>query len=97
MSFDVLHLLAHLFDQDLHFDGGTRGFQILRLRGQGVRLAIEFLHQEIEAPSRWLIADEGFADFGHVAAQPVDFLVDVEALRQDGEFLFEPIVIDVAD
>ena len=31
-----------------------------------------------------------------MAAQAVEFLVDVEPLRQDREFLFEPFVVDVA-
>ena len=32
-----------------------------------------------------------------VAAQPIDLFVDVQPLRQNREFLFEPILIDVAD
>ena len=40
---------------------------------------------------------EGLADLGDVAAQAIDFLVDVESLRENGELLFEPFVIDFAD
>ena len=43
------------------------------------------------------LAVEGLANFGDVAAQAVDLLVDVQALRQDGEFLFEPVLIDIGD
>ena len=30
--FDVLHLLAHLLDDDLHVDRGARRLEVLRLR-----------------------------------------------------------------
>ena len=41
------------------------------------------------------LAVEGLANLGHMAAQAIDLLIDVEALRQDGEFLFEPVLIDI--
>ena len=53
---DVLHLLAHLLDQHLHVDRGARGLDVLRLRRQGVGLAVQLLHQEIQPPARGLRA-----------------------------------------
>src|SRR6185437_10683380 len=42
-SLDVLHLLAHLLDDDLHVHRAAGGLQVLRLGGQRVGFAIELL------------------------------------------------------
>src|SRR5205823_3247800 len=44
----VLHLLAHLLDQDLHVDRAAGGLEVLGLRGQGIGFAVELLHEEVE-------------------------------------------------
>src|SRR5260221_1498271 len=49
VSFDVLHLLAHLLDHDLELQRGLRQLRVDRLGSQRVGFAIEFLHQEVEA------------------------------------------------
>lgn len=49
-SLDVLHLLAHLFDQGyLHVHTDVREIQRRRLRAQRVRLAVQFLDQKVQA------------------------------------------------
>src|SRR5690606_16610276 len=50
-SFDILDLFPQLFDDglELEADSGERGGS--RFRAQGVRLAHEFLHQEVVFPS----------------------------------------------
>ena len=48
---DVLDLLAHLFDQHLQLHGRLGAAAINRLAAQRVRLAIEFLHEEIQPAS----------------------------------------------
>src|SRR3984957_18976433 len=92
---DVLPLLTHLLDQYLHVDRRARGLDVLRLGGQGIRLTIQLLHEEVEAPTRGLLAGERLAPLGDVTAQPVEPLVDVEALGENGELLLQPLVIDV--
>src|SRR5688500_14853912 len=79
--FDILHLLAELLDDDLDVDGVARGLGVLRLRRQGVGLAVELLHQEIEPPADGILARQRLAHFGEVRAEARELLVDVEPLR----------------
>src|SRR5262245_29511305 len=65
---DVLNLLAHLLDDDFHIDSGARGFHILRFRGQRVGLAIQLLHQKVEASAGGLARIEDGCDLGQVTA-----------------------------
>ena len=50
-SLHVLNLLAELLDHGLQFKPDPRQGDIIRLCAQGIRLAPEFLRQEIEAPA----------------------------------------------
>ena len=47
-SFDILHLFAHLIDDDLQGKPGVRRLGVARLGGQRVGFAVEFLCEEIE-------------------------------------------------
>ncbi len=47
-SFDILHLLAHLIDNDLQGKPCVRDLVVTCLGGQRVGLSVEFLGQEIE-------------------------------------------------
>src|SRR3982751_1091577 len=47
-SLKVLHLLAHLLDQHLDLERCLRELRIDRLRAEGVRLAMQLLHEEVE-------------------------------------------------
>src|SRR5215213_9139177 len=73
----VLHLLAQLLDQHLQVDRGLRGARVHRLGAERVRLAIEFLHQEVQAPAHRLRPRKHPAGFGDVAGQAIEFLVHV--------------------
>ena len=88
-SLYILYLFAHLLDQHFQFDGGSRGCGVRGFRRQRVRLAIEFLHEKIEAASDGFVASEDRADFRDVTFQPIEFLVDVEFLRDQREFGFQ--------
>src|SRR5438445_6283333 len=50
-SLNVLYPLAQLLDRRLEREPGARQLDIRRFRAQRVGLAMEFLAQEIEAPS----------------------------------------------
>src|SRR5215472_1997412 len=90
----VLHLLAHLLDDHLHVDRGARGLEILRLRGERIRLAVELLHEEVEAPPGGLAAADYAAHLGNVAGEALELFVDVEALQQQRQLLLDALVID---
>ena len=62
--FDVLHLLAHLFDQHFHVHADARELQRCRLGAQRVGLAVQFLDQKVQA----------FADFAALLEQALDFI-----------------------
>lgn len=91
----ILHLLAHLLDQHLHLDRGACGLEILGLRGQGVGLAVELLHQEIQAPARRLGAAQRAARLLDVTDQSVELLVDVQPLQQQQHFLSDALLVDL--
>ena len=90
----VLHLLAHLLDQDLDVDRGARGLDVLRLRRERVRLAVQFLHQEVEPSSRWLLRIEHLQDLGHVTAQAVELFLDVHLAGEQRDLLLEALGVD---
>jgi hypothetical protein len=45
--FDVLHLLAHLLDENPHIHGFVRSARVSRLGGQRICLPADFLQKEI--------------------------------------------------
>src|SRR5262245_106036 len=47
--FHVLHLLAHLLDQHLELERRLRELRVHRLGPERVRLAVQFLHEEVES------------------------------------------------
>ncbi len=51
--------------------------------------------RKVQSPSRGFLAVESLAHLDHMAAQPIDLLVHVQALRQDRELLFKPFLVDV--
>src|SRR5215472_12834945 len=92
----VLHLLAHLLDDHLHVDRGACGLEILRLGRERIRLAVELLHEKVEAPPGGLAAADHAAHLGDVAGEALELLVDVEPLQQQRELLLDALVIDGA-
>lgn len=59
MLFDILHLLAHLLDQDLHVHADAGEVQGGRFGAQGVGLTVQLLDEEVQA----------FADFAALFQQ----------------------------
>jgi hypothetical protein len=53
MSLDVLYLLAHLLDQDLHLYDQASDLHVGGLRPEGVCLTVELLHQKVQAATYW--------------------------------------------
>ena len=84
---NVLYLLAHLLDQHLEFDRVLRGGGRDRLRGKRVRLAVEFLHQEVQTAAHLAAFFHHPAHFGHVGFQAVQFFVHVHFLGGQHQFL----------
>src|SRR5687768_697691 len=85
----VLHLLAQLLDQHLQLDRGLGGARVDRLRAQGIRLAVELLHQEVEPAADRLRQREHAPRLGDVAGEPVEFFVDVDLLQVEHDLLLE--------
>ena len=92
---DVLNLLPHLFDQYLHVDGDPRGIEFLRLRRERVGLAVQLLHEEIEASTGRFATGHDAANFDKMTIEPIEFLIDIGALQDQGNLLFEPLAIDL--
>src|SRR5262245_56870546 len=74
-SFDVLNLLAHLLDRDLHVHRGARGVHVLRLGGERIGFAVQRLHQKIQAASSGLRGVEHARHLIQVCCEPIELLV----------------------
>lgn len=96
--FDILHLFAHLFDQDFQLDRGLGAFGSDGFAAQSVGFAVQFLHQEVQpfAAAAFVFGNDT-AHFGNVGAQAAEFFVDVGFLDKEGKFLLQPVVVDAAD
>src|SRR2546429_7917988 len=88
--FRVLHLLAHLLDQDLHVDRAAGGLEVLGLRGQGVGFAVELLHEEVEPAASGLARADDAAHLADVAREALELPVHVQAPRQRRQPLLQP-------
>src|SRR5471032_3299507 len=89
--FDVLHLLAHLLDEDLQLHRDARHVVRDRLRAERVRLAIELLAEEIEALAAGASLVEDAAEFRDVRHQPRELLVDVDARGVEHDLLVDAL------
>ena len=86
-SFDILHLLAQLLDGGLQPQPGGGQRRGGGFAAQRVGLAVELLHQEVEAAADGgALGDQG-ARRGDVAGEPVQFLAHVGARGQQSDFL----------
>src|SRR5260221_1812025 len=91
----ILHLLAHLLDQHLEFQRRLRNFSVDRLAAQRVGLAVQFLRKKIQPLTGAAAGAEHAPHLGHVRGQPRQFLGDVDLGGEQGEFLFQAIVVRV--
>ena len=70
-SFQVLHLLAELLDHGLEFKSDIGELNIVRFGAQGVRFAVEFLGEKVEAaPDRAALGDQALC-LRNMGAKPV--------------------------
>ena len=93
--FDVLNLLPHLLDDDLHIDSAAGRLEVLRLRRERVRFAVQLLHEEVEAAAGGLAAVDDTSDFHDVTREAIELFVDVEPLHKDYQLLLETFLVDV--
>ena len=94
-SLDVLDLLTDFFDLGFCFDDCLGDGGVVRFRADGVELAGEFLAEEIEGAAGWLGGTEVFSEFREVRMKAGDFLADVAAVREKGNFLGDAFVCRV--
>ena len=72
-----------------------RGAACEGLGGQGVRLPVQLLHQEIEAPPAGAALVQRAPDLGDVGFEPIEFLVDIGFLGQVYQFLLQAVLVDL--
>src|SRR3954467_13257538 len=76
-SFQVLHLLAELFDDALELQADIGELHIVRLGTKRVGLTIEFLSEKVEsAADRATVSDQPL-DLRDMRGKPIKFLADV--------------------
>ena len=95
--FQVLHLLAHLLDQNLEVDGRIGHLARDGFGTERIGLAVQFLHQKIEPLAhRWRRARAIGAqaiDFVQVGAEPADFLGDIDFDAKQSDFLANAVLV----
>src|SRR5215213_4274489 len=90
---NVLHLFAHLLDQQLQFERAIGDLRAGGLGGERVRLAVQFLREEVEALARRTAVPQHAIDFRKVYGQPLELLVDVALAREHGDFRTDALVV----
>src|SRR5579884_706806 len=87
MLFNVLRLLAEFFQLGLERHHRARDDAVVRLRADGIDLAIDLLRQEIErAPDRFP-GIAAIVELLEMALQTRQFLRDVRAVSEIDDFL----------
>src|SRR5205807_2675944 len=81
--FDVEGLLAQALQLGLDLDhpGGDAG--VLRLRADGIDLAVDFLEQELQPAARGRAGFQERAELREVAGQAGQLLADVDAVGEE--------------
>src|SRR6478672_1021276 len=92
--FQVLHLLAELFDHALELEPDIGQRDIVRFRADRIGLAIELLRQKIEpATDGAAVCDQPFGLFD-MRGKPVELLADVGLARDQDRLLMQPVRIE---
>ena len=76
-SFQILHLLAELFDHALELEADIGQLDIVRFGTQRVGLTVEFLREKIESAANGAAICDQSLDLGDVRRQPIEFLAGV--------------------
>src|SRR2546423_1566336 len=92
-SFDVLHLLAHLLDQQLQLKRAVRDPAARRLGSERVGLAVELLGEEVEPFSGGAAFVQSALDLAEMRTEPLQLLVDVDFRGEERDFRADPFVV----
>ncbi len=74
---------------------GVGDLGVERLGTEGVRLAVQFLHEEIEPTTDRLRAREAGTHLGDMCVEAVKFLGNVALLRQQDDLLLDTLLVDL--
>src|SRR5262252_3248511 len=92
--FKVLRLFPHLLDDPLGGEGPLGELEIVRLRGDGVDLAVQLLDQEVERPADGAAALEQLRELLEVCAEARQLFPHVGLLRPDGDLGDDAPLVD---
>src|SRR2546428_11907676 len=96
-SFDVLNLLAHLLDQQLELEARVGEVLRNRLRAERVGLAVELLHQEVQALADHSSRPDHAVHLLEVRSQAVQLLGDVRLDAEERDLLAEALPAPAAE
>ncbi len=89
--FQILHLLTHLFDQKLEFHRRISEFGGGRFGAERIRLAIEFLHHEVEAFTDGPTGIENAPGLGQMGGQARELFCYVDPHTKQSHLLTDSI------
>src|SRR4051812_45198207 len=89
---NVLHLFAHLLDEDLELDRDARDLVRHGFRSERVRLAVQLLAEEVQALAACAALVEHAAEFRDVRDEARELLVHVDARRVKDDLLVDALV-----
>src|SRR6267142_3368642 len=97
--FKVLRLFAHFFDDPLGGERRLGELEIVRLRGDGVDLAVQLLDQEVERAADGAATVEQQRELLEMRAEPRQLFPDVGLLGPDRDLGEDPALVehDVAE
>src|SRR5258708_30358029 len=95
-SFDVLDLLAHLLDQQLELE--ARVGELLRhgLRSERIRLAVQLLHEEVQALADRPSGSHHPVHLFQVRAEAIELLGDVRLDSVERDLLPDALLVRAA-
>src|SRR2546428_139981 len=96
-SFDVLNLLAHLLDQQLELEARVGEVLRHRLRAERVGLAVELLHQKVQALADRPSGPDHAVDLVEVRSQAVQLLGDVRLDAEERDLLADALLVRAAE
>src|SRR6266702_3675025 len=96
-SFDVLNLLAHLLDQQLELEACIRQVLRNRLRAERVGLAVELLHQKVQALADRPSGPDHAVHLFEVRSQAVQLLGDVRLDAEERDLLADALLVRAAE
>ena len=88
-----MNLLAHLLDEELEVQRHACDFDVHRLGAERVCFAVEFLHHEVEPLADGAAFAEDALQFRQVRAEASEFLIDVDAVGEQRQFLADAFVV----